>query len=331
MMSSKPFDKLNVKKILVVSLTNVGDVILTFPVLDILLEDFSDSELSVVVGPKARELLDQNPLIKNVYVFDKKGSPLEKWRWVNLLRQERFDLVIDLRHTAIPFFIGAKYRTSFRRMNGKKGQHIRSQHLRRLQEVYDYRESANHRSALYISSLDKAVIDQQLKNFEIEDQPFIVMSPGAAHHLKCWTPSGFAQVGNWLMERDHYKIVLVGDRNEISMNIGITEQMRQRALNLTGKTTLPQLAELLHRSAGVIANDSAVMHLASYLDVPTLAIFGPTNEAKYGPWGARCRVIRRELFCAPCEKSACRYQHECMQLLDPKDVYAAFEKNVLKS
>jgi heptosyltransferase-2 len=73
------------------------------------------------------------------------------------------------------------------------------------------------------------------------------------------------------------------------------------------------------------------MHLGSYLDVPIVAIFGPTDEKKYGPWSAKSLAVRKKgLKCAPCEKALCRFNFECMQKLDPKEIIIAAEK-ILKN
>ena len=73
----------------------------------------------------------------------------------------------------------------------------------------------------------------------------------------------------------------------------------------------------------MITNDSAALHLASAVRVPTVAVFGPTDAEKYGPTAVRSRTVRRQLFCAPCEQSLCRFSHECMRFISPEEVYAA--------
>src|SRR3990167_8349169 len=89
-------DKTKIKKILLITLSNIGDVIVSFPVMDIL---------------KGESLLKNHPLIQQVYVYDKRQPMTKTMALLGQLRRERFDLVIDLRNTAIPFLIGAKYCT----------------------------------------------------------------------------------------------------------------------------------------------------------------------------------------------------------------------------
>jgi len=112
-MFQKSLKKSKIRKILVISLTNIGDVILTFPVIDILKRDFSSAKLSVVIGPKAESLLKGNPHLENIYIFDKRQPFLKTVAWVNELRKEKYDLVVDLRNTAIPFLIFPEYMTTF--------------------------------------------------------------------------------------------------------------------------------------------------------------------------------------------------------------------------
>ena len=327
MKSLTPSDKSRIKKILVVSLSNLGDVILTFPVIDILLQDFPGVPLSVVVGPKGKELFQSNPLIERVYVFEKKSSALEKMRWVNNLKKERFDLVVDLRNTAIPLFVNAKFRTTYR--DGvDKNLHKLQKHLKRLRSVWHFIEERRNRRAIYITGRDKSCVDALLKEGRLLNRPFVMVAPGAANHIKRWREEGFAAIADELITR-HVNVVFVGDRNDKPVVLSIINRMRNPAFDATGKTTMLQLAELIHRSLLVIANDSAVMHLASYLDKPTIAIFGPTDESKYGPWSSRSRVVRKKLFCTPCEKSGCAYHHECMNELAVADVWEAIRSGFL--
>ncbi len=322
------FKKSEIKKILVVSLSNPGDVILTFPVVDILLENFPDAPLSVVAGEKAKEFFTGNPFIQNVYVFNKKSSSWDKLSWVLHLRRERFDLIVDLRNTAIPFFAGGQYRTSYR-MSKKPLMHMKEKHLNRLRTVLDFSHESRTRRAIYITAQDKKFVDDVFKSGIGEGETFVVVSPGAANHIKRWREEGFARVCESLAARHKAKIVFVGDQNDRALARSIAAQMKHPVVDLTAQTTLLQLAEVIHRAKLVIANDSAVMHLASYLNVPTLAIFGPTDEHKYGPWSDRSWVVRKNLFCSPCEKSGCAYHHECMEEIRSEEVLSVLEKNFL--
>lgn len=317
-------NKSKIQKILVISLSNIGDIVMTFPVIDILKQEFPDAELSVVVGPKGEPLFKGNPLFHKVYIFHKRQALRHTIRWVLQLRREHFDLVVDLRNTAIPFLVAAPYKTSpF--MTRADHQHMRLQHLNRLHSICFFPEEAHRRYALNILHEDKRHIDAIIKKEIGDEQPFVVVSPGAADETKQWTDEGFASLCDHLMDVCKVKVVFVGDAHDRKIVQGIVKKMSHNAVNLTGQTTLTQLAHLLYRSTLAIVNDSAPMHLASYLDVPVLALFGPTDPQKYGPWSAKSCFIRKEQECPACQNAAGNARHQCMQFIAIKDVLDTFE------
>lgn len=321
------FDTSKIKKILVVSLSNLGDVILTFPVIDILKENFPNVPLHVVVSPRAEPLFSNNPHIAKVHIFNKRGRPLQQLRWVLQLHKEKFDLVVDLRNTAIPFLIGAKYHTPLSR-GRVQNIHRKQKHLNRLKTVFNFPSEAKQRFALFIAEADKKHVTALLGPDIVPNEKFIAVGPGAANHAKRWSKHGFAQVCDRLNREFKIKIVFVGDQTDREITEEIMEKMTTKAVNACGQTSLTELAALLSRACLCIVNDSAVMHMASYLDVPTVAIFGPTDPGKYGPWSSKSHVVRKEIFCAPCEKSGCSYSYECINDIQPEDVYAGIKRMI---
>lgn len=323
-MSLKKSDKSKIHNILVITLSNLGDVILTFPVIDILKRDFPESRLSVVVGPKAEVLFKENPYIYRTYIFDKAQSGPQKFFWMLELRRQKFDLVVDLRNSAIPFFIQAKYSTPLQIFKPKT-THMKTKHLNRLKSVFKFETESQIHRALFRNENDILYVDNLVKNRIGIGKKIFVVAPGAANHIKRWTKEGFGRVCDHLARLPNSKIVLAGDSNDkaIADEVSLT---RGDFLNLCGETTITQLAELLRRSTLALTNDSAVMHLASYLDIPVVAIFGPTDPRKYGPWSSRAAVVRKDIFCSPCEKPGCAYQHECMKNIQPEEVFNAVQR-----
>ena len=316
-------DHSKIKKILVISLTNIGDIILTFPVIDILREAFPASELSVVVGPKGESLLRGNPHIKNVYLFDKRQSVQHVIRWIQELRKQTFDLIVDLRNSAIPFFLNSRYKTSPFLRRGTR--HMRWQHLQRLKSIYPYVAEAKDRYALYVSPPDRQYVEEILKKEMGDRQKFVVIGPGAADQKKRWTEEGFAAVSDWIIQKHRLPVVFVGDEADKKVTQNVIRKMTQPAIDLAGKITLAQLACLLQRCVFAIVNDSAPLHMASYWNVPVLALFGPTNPNRYGPWSLHNCVIRRQENCSACTVGDERSAHTCMQAIAAKDILDAFE------
>ncbi|MDP2654863.1 MAG: glycosyltransferase family 9 protein [Candidatus Omnitrophota bacterium] len=281
----------NIKKILMVSLTNIGDIILTFPVLDILLRDFPEARLSMIVGPKGEFLLKGHPRLHKLYIYNKHQPGLVTLKWMGELRRERFDLAVDLRNSAIPFLAGARYRTSLL-LARDKTEHMLRQHLRRLMSVYPFESESKDRLALHIPDGERKPVDEILRAEAPAGRPLAVLSPGAADHKKRWREEGFAAVARAL-ERDHgMTVVFVGDGNDRETVQGIRQMLKGRTVDLSGRISLLQLGYLFSLCRMAVVNDSAPLHMASYLGVPVVALFGPTDPARYGPWGRVHEVVR---------------------------------------
>lgn len=173
---------------------------------------------------------------------------------------------------------------------------------------------------------DEEYIENILKRNNIrQEEEIIVVAPGARSHIKRWKKENFSDACRQLLLRN-YRVVLAGDSSDLPIAEFIAERCQNKTINLCAKTTIRQLAALLARSALLITNDSAVLHLGSYLNIPVAAIFGPTNDEKYGPWSDSCAVVKRELSCRPCEKAQCRFGTlDCMRLVKVEDVLKAVE------
>lgn len=318
------FDRSKINEILVISLSNIGDVILTLPVMDILLKDFPQAKFSVVVGPKAQTLFAGNSLIQKVHVFDKKQPVWKTVTWVASLCSERFDLVVDLRNTAIPFLIFPRYRTpSMVSQNG--GVHMKYKHLQRLRSVYPYEVESRKHYALTIPAEDEAHIRDLLRVAWGEDHSYIVVAPGAANEAKRWTPQGFIKVCYQLIKRYPLKVVFVGDAADHRDAEGMVEVLGADTLNLCGRTTLVQLAAVVQKATLALVNDSAPMHLASYLDVSVLALFGPSDVKKYGPWGLQGHYLQKNKDCPACQNLKSPARHNCMAAITAQEVLNAFQ------
>jgi len=291
----KKSENFNIKKILVVSLTNIGDAVLTCPVIDALITRFPLAEISVVVGPKAKGLFNGNPYIKKVYIFTKKETWFELLWWVKALRKEHFDVVIDLRNTALAYLLGAPVHTS---ALAKKNfsVHKKDQHFVCLKSVFPDIPYSKKRYAISINESLREKAENILRPFMEYSKTYIVIAAGAADFNKRWITAGFAEVCRALMDERKVPIFFVGDDNDRSYTDGIIAKLPRKAVNLCGKTSLLETAWIVRNSILVLCNDSAIMHLASYFDVPVVGLFGPTDPGKYGPWGEKSAFVRTTRF-----------------------------------
>jgi len=319
-------NKSEIKKILVVSLTNIGDVILTFPVIDILKKDFPTAKLSIVIGPKAESLFYENPYLDKIHIFDKHQPPLKSLSWISELRRERFDLVVDLRNSAIPFMISPRYRTSYRVPKGD-GLHMKKKHLKRLESVYVTETQNAEQCALFVAAKEEDYVDQLIEKEIGRDGRYVIVAPGAADHSKQWPERNFSSVCDRLIKEHYVKIIFVGNDEDRKVAQRINKFMTADAVNLCGRTNLVQLAELFKHCFFTIVNDSAPMHLASYLNKPVLALFGPTDPVKYGPWSLQSCYLKKSSECQACANLKTSLAHTCMDAITDKDVFEMLQIN----
>ncbi|MFA6599720.1 MAG: glycosyltransferase family 9 protein [Candidatus Omnitrophota bacterium] len=312
----------SMKKILLVTLSNIGDVILTTPVLTALVSRYPQARLTVVVGPRAKGILEGSRQIDRLVVYDKKAGWLGQLRFLRSLREETYDLVVDLRHTAIPWLVSARRRSPLFRKETKIA--LRERHLEVLERM-GLLSGPERRPFDFFSPAEE---DSALKKMRAagvsEERGWVVIAPAAASELKTWRLDGFRELIGRLLEEQKGDIVLAGDKREREIATPLVSADPSRVKNLAGLTTLRELAALISRASLVVANDSAVMHLAAELGRPVVAIFGPTSAERYAQPGPRFKVVKEALACVPCGKPVCVLPERiCLDRLPSSKVFEA--------
>ncbi len=150
----------------------------------------------------------------------------------------------------------------------------------------------------------------------------IGISPGAAYgNAKRWLPERFAEAAAALARKRGASIALFGSSSERALCEGISQRLNgQEVVNYAGQTTLAQFIDLAAGCELFLTNDSGAMHIASALGVPTIAIFGATDDAATGPTGQKARVVRQSVECSPCLLRECPIDHRCMQRVSVQQV-----------
>jgi ADP-heptose:LPS heptosyltransferase len=304
--------------ILVVTLSNFGDVVMTTPVIMALVQKYPEARITVVVGPRARSVLQRSADIHKVVIYDKKASPWKKLKFIAALRKVKYDCVVDLRNTVIPFLVSCKKRTPLFRKFTKVN--MRDRHLEMLKKVepdisasspFHFFNKADEVFAM--RALDVAGI--------LEKSGWILVAPGAASERKRWPVQYFREVIRMLHERTGKKVLLVGTLDERPVANSILAELPGIVGVLCGDLILPETAALIANASLVVANDSAIMHLGFELGTPTVGIFGPTDHEKYGHEGPKFRVAREEARNCSCGSDKLpRAERNCFHGLKPEKV-----------
>src|SRR3989338_394132 len=314
-MSGKPLEPSSVKNILVFSHSNIGDVVASCPVLDVLCRDFPSARVNVIVGPKAVTLLEGNGRLR-VTVYDKHMPWPDQCRWFLKLRRERFDLIVDLRHTILPFVLNARARTP---LQMPSREHMNRKHLDRLRTVHRFSDENVPRTA---------IVPKPLAHDVLPKGKFAVIAPSAADSAKRWTADGFVEVADFIAAKG-MAVVFTGGAAETELIEGMRRRMKNPSLSLVGQLDLRELAFVLSKAAFVVAHDSGAMHIACYFGVPVIALFGPTDHTKSGPRDPKSVVIRRNGSCPRCLNPRSRAPHQCMAAIQAQDVIDVIQNKFL--
>ncbi|MDO8488875.1 MAG: glycosyltransferase family 9 protein, partial [Candidatus Omnitrophota bacterium] len=312
-------------KILFITLSNIGDCILTLPVLDALCQEYPGSKISCLVPERPKNIFIDNPAIENVVIFDKHAKLIDKIKLFISLSKEKFDLVVDMRNSFFGVFLPAKKRSTPLRIIPSRVKHMKDRHLF-WAGFSEYAIQGKDLQSLVIAPKDLDYVDSIFNGQRLaKSDKLIVVAPGSRSQVKCWDKHNFSQLCSEL-KKAGYDVVLVGDKADQAVCSYVQQNSPSGIFNLCARTTLGQLGALLKKSKLLITNDSAVMHLASYLNVPVAAIFGPTDENKYGPWSQKSIVIKKDIFCRPCEKAQCRFGTlACLNSIKPHEALGQIE------
>jgi heptosyltransferase-2 len=161
----------------------------------------------------------------------------------------------------------------------------------------------------------------------------IGFNPGATYgEAKCWPAERFATLGRRLTKEYGASILIFGSSRpkEKELNVAIAQGIGAGCLNVSGQTSLLQLAALLRHCKLLVTNDTGTMHVAAAVGTRVVAIFGPTDPRATSPLGDGHVVLREEVSCSPCLKRVCPEDHRCMELISVTDVLKAVQKDFAK-
>lgn len=331
------------KRILIVKLSAIGDVVHALPVASALKQCFPRAKITWVVEPPAYDLLTNNPYIDEIIIFEKSkfkslaGFCRHAPDFINLLRKQRFDLALDLqglfKSAAISFLSGAPQRLVYcnaREYSDKIGQkvcgpnregHVVNRYLDVVRELGC--KITQPQFVINITEHEAASAAEIAQQAGLAiDNPYIVLLPGTNWPNKCWPADKFARLADKLFDNNLIP-VLVGGNAEKTMIHEITAQTSILPVELSGKTTLKQLAYILKNACAVVAGDTGPMHLAAALDTPVIALFGPTDPMRNGPYGERHQVLTTKRPCQGCWQRQCPDGKDCLAEIDVDSVYEA--------
>ncbi|PIQ10102.1 MAG: hypothetical protein COW71_03925 [Ignavibacteriales bacterium CG18_big_fil_WC_8_21_14_2_50_31_20] len=316
----------NPKKILIIRFSSLGDVLLTTPLLRILKNKYPKTEIDYLVKTSFSDAVKLNPNIKNVVSWQ---TEEEFHLAIIKLKNAKYDYVIDLQNNFRSKKIVSKL--------GKNSFCFKKPNIKKFLLVnFKLNLLKNEKSIpqRYVEVIPELKIDEkglelflpeENKTQIFEDKPIIGLAPGAFHFTKRWPIDFYAEVGNKLTN-EGFKIVILGGKSDREI-CNLLSIKIDRSIDLSNDNKLFETASNMKKCKLVICNDSGLMHTATAVGTPVIAIFGSTvKEFGFVPFGVKNLIIENNnLSCRPCShigKSTCKKKHfNCMNQIFPNLVY----------
>ena len=327
------------RKILVRATNWVGDAVMSLPALRALREQFPASEIAILARPWVADLYGREPFCDRVIPYTPKNTG-EKWSAARALAKENFDCAILLQNAfeaaAVAFLAGIPERIGYARdgrgflltsaiavpRSGEIPRHERFYYLEMLRRAGIIAALPEH-NAIRLDAAPQARAAGLEKFRALGLGANVVgISPGAAYgSAKRWLPDRFAQAAQNVSEQIGGAVAIFGSLSERSLCEEVARTIRGVTVrNFAGQTTLAEYIDLAAACRVYLTNDSGGMHVASALGVPTVAVFGATDDTATGPTGELARVVREPVECSPCLKRECPIDHRCMTRVDANRV-----------
>jgi lipopolysaccharide heptosyltransferase II len=335
-------------KILIVQPSRLGDIIFSLPMLTAIKEKYPHARLSWIVDERCSEILEGNPLLENIFVWNRKQISFNYYKNLRKqLKERKFDLSIDLHGLAKSAMLvklaGAKFKIASSSTNGMRefswlfSKEIKSPQkshcVERHFEVAKYLDCYDDINyPVYIPEESFRAIKDKLFKENVNLEKIVGIHPGGGWISRRWGTSKYAQLSKRLKNELHSDIVLVGGKEGGSREKGLNEEIISEAgvhiADMTGKLTLKELCAFLKMCKVFVGNEAGPMHIATALNVPSVAILGPTDANRTGPYKGNTTVIQHKIDCQPCRNRNCA-NPKCMQAVTVDKVFEEIKKKYL--
>ena len=331
----------DLKNILIIKLSAIGDVIHALPVSYAIKETFPDAKITWVVEPPAYDILKMNPCVDKIILFRKKDFRTLKgfaklfFPFRRELQSENYDAVLDLqglfKSAAIAFFAKSNIKLgicNMRELSDKISKPVIGEH------------SAGHIVERYLDTaralgcrVDEVKFPLEIPPNEIKKAAAItnhaglragisyaILAVGANWANKRWKVENFAEVADWLYDLEIVPVIVGNGDVDVARAAEIESLMEIPPINLVNQTNLPQLAYVVKNSKVVIGGDTGIVHLAAGLKVPVVMLMGPTDANRNGAYGQIQNSIEVDRPCKGCWKRACPQNLDCLEYITPAQV-----------
>ncbi len=321
-------------KLLIIKPSSLGDVVHSLPFLNVMRESFPRAEIHWVIAKGLEGLLENHPMVQKLVVINKdrwkemkrmRGTVSEFRSIMGALKDESYDIAVDLqgllRSGILTAASKAPVRLGFR--EAREGSRLfYTQSItggREIHAVDRYLKIASAmgcdiRTVTFPLPLVKE--SRKIRQLKQETGEYAVFAPGARWKTKQWPAERFGRLSSLL----GIPVIIIGSGADETLAQEAAAHSKGKAISMAGKTDIKELISLIRKAVFMVTNDSGPMHIAAACGVPVVALFGPTNPARTGPYGREHIIIRGNSACAPCYKKKCK-DIRCMDSISVDEVY----------
>ena len=344
----------SLQRALVVKLRHHGDVLLSSPVFQVLRNRAPLAEIDALVYDDTRDMLAGHPAITHIHGIDRSwkrqglaAQARHESALFNTLRDRRYQLVVHLtdhwrgawlaqalrpRWSVAPARPSRLWRWSFThlyKLPKLTPRHTVETNLDALRRLGVYPEENEKALCMVPGEAAQQRVDALLAAAGVQTRGFLHLHPTSRWLFKTWTETRNAELIRRLA-RDGHRIVVTAspEPRERAIVARILEQAGAPVTDLSGQLSLRELAAVSLRARLFFGVDSAPMHIAAAMGTPVVALFGPSGEKEWGPWGVPHRVVVSDHPCRPCGNDGCGggKVSECLTLLAVDRVHAAINE-----
>jgi len=303
-------------KILIELPTWLGDGVMSTPAIENIANKYPDAIITLIGSKITLEALKKHPKVVKTKVLNKNYISL----FNTASNLGKFDVFFSfrssLRSKFLKFFIKSNKKFQF-----DKGIYKNRHQVEKYNDFICESININKSAGPLILYKDK---------YNSNNNPILGINPGASYgRAKQWYPEEFAKVATALSHK--YDIYIFGSSDEKDIALDIENYLIKKGVknfnNLSGKTTITDVIEHISQLDLFITGDSGPMHIAASFKVPTIAIFGPTEDKETSQWmNEKSIILKKNLDCQPCMKRTCPLgHHKCMKTIKAEDVLKAVE------
>jgi len=322
-MATIKWSKDRVRKILIIKMRYIGDTVLVTPLISALKKALPLAEMHLLIHSDTAPVVKGHPEIDNLHAFDyihAKKDLLYFIKFVHKIKKLKFDMVIDLtrndRSALLTALTGAVWRIGydgaslFQKMAYTHKVPFRSG---KIHMVDHHLQIAGHLGLpvdnihpnLAVSRREIRDVRHRLDGAGLDaTRPYVLIHPGARRWYKSWPTDRFARIADAILEHYPVQVVISGAPGDQAACGAIASAMTRRAFDLCGVFSLSQLPALIEQGALLIGNDSAPIHIATAVNTPVVALFGPTRWEDWQPRRSRDVTLFTSLPCRPCGHSS---------------------------